>query len=280
MVPAVRVRSCVSGHFGEFLQGRLGPSGPVALVTLPCPALAVTAEWRPAPGFVLATPGGSAVEPDRMRRAFRALTGRSPHGRLVLRAGMPPGGGAGASTASLLALAGAVSGGGFATLPPEAQAAFCLALEGATDPLMHAAPASLLWQSRRGRIAARLPEPPAFEVVGGFTPAPQRTDPADEAFADIADLAGAWAPAAAARDRAALASLATESARRNTRLRGGELAPLAALAAALGALGLAVAHTGSARALLFAPGAAPPGSEAALRGLDLGGVLRFSSGSA
>ena len=29
----------VAGHFGEFLQGRLGAEGPVALVTLPCPAL-------------------------------------------------------------------------------------------------------------------------------------------------------------------------------------------------------------------------------------------------
>ncbi|TCP38104.1 hypothetical protein EV662_12129, partial [Rhodovulum marinum] len=36
-------RACVAGHFGEFLQGRLGPDGPVVLVTLPCPALAVRA---------------------------------------------------------------------------------------------------------------------------------------------------------------------------------------------------------------------------------------------
>ena len=33
----------VAGHFGELLQGRLGPSGPVALVSLPCPALWVEA---------------------------------------------------------------------------------------------------------------------------------------------------------------------------------------------------------------------------------------------
>ena len=30
----------VAGHFGEWLQGRLGPDGPVALVTLPCPVRA------------------------------------------------------------------------------------------------------------------------------------------------------------------------------------------------------------------------------------------------
>ena len=34
----------VAGHFGELLQGRLGPSGPLALVTLP------TAAWRVAAG--------------------------------------------------------------------------------------------------------------------------------------------------------------------------------------------------------------------------------------
>ena len=33
----------VPGHFGELLQGRIGSDGPVALVTLPCPALGVTA---------------------------------------------------------------------------------------------------------------------------------------------------------------------------------------------------------------------------------------------
>jgi hypothetical protein len=38
----------VAGHFGELLQGRLGPSGPLALVTLPTRAFAVTARFHPA----------------------------------------------------------------------------------------------------------------------------------------------------------------------------------------------------------------------------------------
>ena len=33
----------VAGHFGELIQGRLGTAGPVVLISLPCPALTVTA---------------------------------------------------------------------------------------------------------------------------------------------------------------------------------------------------------------------------------------------
>ena len=33
----------VAGHFGEWIQGRLGPDGPLALVTVACPALSVRA---------------------------------------------------------------------------------------------------------------------------------------------------------------------------------------------------------------------------------------------
>ncbi len=139
------------------------------------------------------------------------------------------------------------------------------------------APAAALWASREGRALAPLPPPPVFDVVGGFHGRPQRTDPADEGFADIADLARAWPEAAARGDRAALAALAAESARRNAALRGGpSLDPLAEAARACGALGVAAAHTGSARALLFAPGAGDPNAAAAaLRALGLTRVLRF-----
>ncbi|WP_363322866.1 asparaginase domain-containing protein, partial [uncultured Alcanivorax sp.] len=33
----------VTGHFGEWVQGRFGPEGPVVLITLPCPDFRVTA---------------------------------------------------------------------------------------------------------------------------------------------------------------------------------------------------------------------------------------------
>lgn len=51
--PRTARQARVAGHFGELVQGRLGPDGPVALITLPCPALTVQATWRPGPGFGL-----------------------------------------------------------------------------------------------------------------------------------------------------------------------------------------------------------------------------------
>lgn len=195
----------VAGHFGELLQGRLGDE--VALITLPCPALSVEAHWYP---------GGDSLEidqpedllPSRIVSRLFALAKAPILGRLHLRAEMPLGGGAGASTAAILALAKVLgySGG------PEA-AALCLDLEGATDPLMLPMPGQVLWSSRAGRVIETLPEVPAFDVVGGFHGPAVRTEPGDRAFADISDLIADWKPALG--DRTRLAAIATESARRN-----------------------------------------------------------------
>jgi uncharacterized protein involved in propanediol utilization len=158
-------------------------------------------------------------------------------------------------------------------------ASLCVRLEGATDPLMHAAPGRLLWAPRAGRALATLPPLPPLEVVGGFLGPGRRTDAADLDFADVADLVAEWPAAAVRGDTARLAALATESARRNARHRGGDLAPLEAVAARTGALGLVAAHTGSARGLLFAPGrGCPEAAAAALRALGARGVGRHRLG--
>lgn len=273
--PSLRAahHACVPGHFGEFLQGRLGRDGPVALVTLPCPVLAVQARWFPGPGFGLWQGPRPVLSRDIVRRLFAALGMGPPRGRLRLRAEMPPGGGAGASTAALLAVMRSVAGG---HLPADVEAALCLSLEGATDPLMLARPERVLWGPRIGSVLATMPELPAFDVVGGFAGPGRRTDPSDTRFADISDLFAAWH-----RDslRAALAWLATESARRNHALRGGpDPAPLIEAGRRLGALGVAVAHTGTAQALLFAPGMVPGAAVDRLRNLGLSGVIRFRTG--
>ena len=269
-------RARVPGHMGEFLQGRLGPGGPVVLVTLPCPALGVEAVWRPGP-FAPVLPWHGPLSRAQAAGLLSAVFGR-PWGRVALTWEMPPGGGAGASTAALVALARAAAAGTGGPAPEAAALArLAVALEGASDPLMHARPAGLLWASRQGRAVRRLPDPPAFDVVAGFAGPPSRTDPADARFANIADLVAPWAKAAARGDRRALAGLATRSAERNARLRGGPpLAPLTAAAARTGALGIAAAHTGPARALLYAPGQGDPsGGLARLRALGLSAVLRF-----
>lgn len=257
----------VAGHFGEWLQGLCGPEGRVALVTLACPVAGVHAAWRPARDLGIEQNAPLLDEP--RCRAFLAALGRPATGAVRLRADLPPGGGAGMSTAALVALARA-SGAA-----EDGLAAACLTLEGATDPLMLPAPDAVLWAPRAARVIAPLAAPPAAEIVGGFWGPPCPTDPADTAFPRIDDLVADWQRGPDLRGAAQLAAL---SAARTTALRGPQDDPTPALARALGALGHARAHTGSARALIFAPGTAPPAAEAQLRAAGYAGVLRFRTG--
>lgn len=255
----------VAGHMGELIQGRLGPGGPVALVTLPCPVLAVTARRQPG-AFALHLEGKVALDPARAAALLRVLD-LPVTGRFALRGDLPPGGGAGASTAALVALARAAGA-------DEARiAAACLAVEGATDPLMFPASGRLLWASRQARVLAHLPPLPRIEVLAGFHGPARRTDPADDDFPDIADLAAAWPDAC--RSARAVAELAAASARRTLALRGPAGDPTEELAENFGAAGFAIGHTGPARALLFLPGTVPEAAEAALRAAGFRGILRY-----
>ncbi|ETX26409.1 hypothetical protein RISW2_06080, partial [Roseivivax isoporae LMG 25204] len=104
----------------------------------------------------------------------------------------------------------------------------------------------------------------------------ERTRPEDLDFPDIADLVARWRDAGA--DLAERAAIATESLRRTTRLRGPADDPTEALGITLGALGVARAHTGSARALVFAPGTAPARAAAALGAAGFSCVVTFRTG--
>lgn len=257
----------VAGHFGEWMQGRLGPAGPVVLITMPAPGLGVLAWYRPGAGLAL---HGAGISPARAR-VFLARLGLSLRGRVVMRARVAPGLGTGVSTASLVALARLAGWDG----PTGVLARACVGAEGASDPLMFAAPERLLWASREGRIVAALPALPRHEVLGGFWGGPVRTRAADQAFPDISDLVARWQ---GTRDLAGFAALASESAARSLALRGPSGDPMAGLAARLGALGWMRAYTGAARGLIFAPGTVPPGAEAALRAAGLRGLIRFRGG--
>ncbi|WP_347311927.1 propanediol utilization protein [Defluviimonas sp. SAOS-178_SWC] len=263
----------VSGHFGELLQGRIGPDGPVALISLPCPALELEARFQPGRGFSIHGGGQRLLTPERARRFLDGL-GRPLAGQVTMRAAMPAGGGAGASTAALVALARLAG----ARLTPEALASAAIASEGATDPLMFPSAERLLWASRAGRVLAHLPALPRFDVIGGFYGPPRRTEARDMAFPDIADLMEPWRHAALAGQSAALAELAGISASRTLALRGPDEDPTAELAARLGAAGLVIGHTGSARGLLFLPGRIPDRAAPVLREAGLRGIVRFRAG--
>lgn len=257
----------VFGHFGELLQGRIGPEGPVALVTLPCPVLWATAEQSTHRSFALYQPR-PVVERVRLRRLLGALD-LPVRGRFRLGLAMPVGGGAGASTAALMALALAAG-----AEPGPALIAAVLQAEGASDPLLLPRPERVLWASRRGEVLARLPALPRFAVLGGFLGPGQRTNPHDHAFPDISDLVAAWPGA----DLAEMANLTSQSARRTLALRGPQDDPTEALARKHGALGHCIAHTGAARGLIFAPGTIPETAVADLRAAGFSRITRFEGG--
>jgi uncharacterized protein involved in propanediol utilization len=257
----------IAGHFGELLQGRLGPAGPVVLITLPCPELTVTARKSDE-----SEPHG--LLPPARARALCEKLGLSDPGPVHLTATMPRGGGAGASTAALVAYA-RLAGSRHA---PADLARACVAIEGASDPLMFAAPECLLWASRRAETLQTLPRLPRFDVLGGFYGPNRRTDPGDMLFADISDLVDPWVRATSNRDLPALAQLASESAQRTLALRGPQSDPIEGLADQAGALGHAIAHTGSARGLLFAPGTIPPHALTLLSRHGFRRIISFRAG--
>lgn len=261
----------VAGHFGELLQGRLGPQGPIGLITLPCPALGVTAAQHPNRHFTLHNVGQRLLTPQRARM-FLARLGLPSRDAVRLYAEMPAGGGAGASTAALVALA-LLQGW---TGAPETLARACLAAEGATDPLMFANAGQMLWASRHAECLAVLPPLPRFEVIGGFFGAVTRTDPKDAHFPDISDLIPRWVEAAG--DLPRLAAIASQSAERCQSLRGTQTPRFASLAADLGALGHVIAHTGAVRGLIYPQGQVPPQARAALIDAGAKTVVQFSAG--
>ncbi len=268
----MHIKTSVAGHFGELLQGRLGPDGPVALVSLPCPKLTLNAWAFHSPTLSVYSP--QRVLPLTTARRFLNRIGAPLIQRFVLQSQMPPGGGAGASTASLVALS-RLSGSDLSDIDL-AQA--CLAIEGATDPLMLPRPEQLLWSSRQAEILHHLPALPQFEVLGGFYGQRCRTNPKDQNFADISDLVEEWPVAAKAKNLEAIAKLSTLSAKRNLALRGEPHDPTLQIANDINALGVVVAHTGAARGFVFAPRSVPPKARARLIQAGFSSLVHFKAG--
>ncbi|WFE73871.1 hypothetical protein [Roseinatronobacter sp. S2] len=262
----------VSGHFGEWIQGRLGPDGPVVLITMPCCKTGVNAALLRASSIAHPEPHLTADHYcSHVLHRFVSALNLHARGHLQVVPDVAAGLGTGVSTAGLMGLARL---GGWDGAPQQLAHA-CIQAEGASDPLMFPEPEQLLWGSRDGSVHAHLPPLPRYEIIGGFWGGPRPTDASDDDFPDISDIVARWRDA---RDLADFAGLASESARRCLARRGPAGDPTAALADQLGALGWSMAHTGAARGLVFAPNSAPPYAQDALRKAGYTGVMHFEGG--
>ncbi|UPH72316.1 propanediol utilization protein [Abyssibius alkaniclasticus] len=256
--PATQARGAlVFGHMGELVQGRLGKDGPLALVTLPCTRVRVRAR------FGDGTPPLAAAMATRLGHKGAAI---------AIDANVPPGCGAGISTATLLATLRLLAPG----LSAEADSAHMLAVEGAVDPLAFAPSPPRIWASRQAQTLEILPAFPPLVAVGGFDGPGQVTDPADDNFPDMsAAFALLRSPTPANIGQAARLS-AEANQQRNPRP---NWAAVQNIARQTGALGIAVAHTGSAISLLFVPGAVGlDRAQSGLSALGLSHVMRFAFG--
>lgn len=263
----------VFGHFGEWLQGRLGPDGPVVLVSMSCPEFWCEVQVKPSNAFeILQT--RQVLSENRIKECLDHLGVTDPVA-VSLSGSIPIGAGLGASTASLAALIKAVK----PTWDENKVTSTCLMIEGATDPLVFDQFDKILWASRKGQIVQNFSNPPKFEVIGGLWGDAETTDPHDDHFPDVYDLIPLWEKAACEKSLSITAALASESARRTTALRGPFNDPSEAVTTELNALGFTRAHTGSARGFLFAPGKVPAIAMDHLRGHGYTHLTRFLTGA-
>ncbi len=252
----------VTGHFGEWFQGRFGQHGPIVLSTMTCCKMCI--------GISPNIGAENLVWERRQASEFLKTLGIHSIPNASLHSNIPPGGGAGASTVHLIALANLA---GYQGADQELANA-CISFEGASDPLMFPSPSSLLWASRSGLIVQRINPPPPCEILGGFWGEGQKTDPDDDLFPDVSDLVENWQKANCLSEIAAIAS---ESTMRCNLLKR-QKDPTVDLANELGALGICRAHTGSARGLMFERGQVPENGKDALIEAGLSSVIQFQTG--
>ncbi len=256
------------GHHGEILQGALrrhGQGTPIdCLVTLPC------VECQSAATFLPRYLAPLVVFPQNRQKARRAaslaladLGFQDVGGALLLSGNIPTSQGLGSSTADVVAAIRAVADALGRRLSPGRIARLAVAAETAADPLMFETSA-LLFAQREGRVLERFARPlPPLEILGIRDPAngtgqdtldgaPRCYD--KKAMLEFEALRAGLAGAIAHGDAAAIGAIATRSARLNQRfLYKPNLDRVAALGHAHGALGIQVAHSGTAMGLIFRP---------------------------
>ncbi|TCK25591.1 GHMP kinase [Pseudonocardia endophytica] len=279
--------SC-GAHHGELLQGWFTDAADVArpgLVTLPLPGCAVRATFTPGGrGITVSPPDRSKA--DRAARLAAEAVG-APGGDLVLDGGVPAGLGMGSSTADVVATVRAVADTCGVVPSPRTIARIAVGAEAASDPLMFD-DRPRLFAHRDGDVLEDLGAAlPPLRVLGCLlesgrpvdTPLarPPRPSPSEVAF--YADLRGRLRRAVVTGDSDLLGRVATASALRARP--GPDVERLRSVAAATGAVGVQIAHSGNVAGLLFdaaGPLSGPHRAAAALRAHGLPPTRLFAIG--
>jgi uncharacterized protein involved in propanediol utilization len=256
------------GHHGEILQGAVasprGTPKPV-LVTLPCLRYRVTARFFPRPGRPLEVrPQARPKAARAVRLTLSSLDLPGMGGVLVLNGNIPFRQGLGSSTADVTAAIRAVADAFGRTLAPDRIARLAVKAEIASDALMFGE-AALVFAQREGVVVERFDKPlPPMEILGLRDPAngpgvdtlsaaPRRYDCRD--MARFEALLERLRDGIARGDAETVGSVATISAYLNQRFVGKpRLEDLEAIGRQHGAVGIQVAHSGTAMGLLFRPG--------------------------
>jgi uncharacterized protein involved in propanediol utilization len=284
-------------HHGEILQGALHRSGQLVacLVTMPARGIGSTAR------FVRTSQGSWQVAPKWKRKAEQAARLTLAHigericGRLEIECSVAMGIGLGSSTCDVVAAIRAVCSAHGAGLDAGQVARIAIEAEGAADPIMFEDEV-VLFAQRRGQVLESLGAwIPSYTVLSVDTdlgssgvdtmslPLPDYTDTELAALERMIDR---MREAFRQRDSAAIAAIATQSARLNQRfvaLR--HFREICALAEAHRALGVQISHSGTVAGILFdprlvTPDCDPPARAAAeLRSLGVRPLQQFTTGT-
>ncbi len=269
---ARKINVKVAGHFGELVQGRFGPDGPVVLVTLRRERLLNCVTYTPSSGPLVIDAEPQEMIREVATKMLAQFSGNDVGGTLVCERAVTPGHGTGSSTADLLGTIRAISSAFELQLSPEHEAALCLEVEGAVDPLMFDRPT--IFASRGGRVLTWLDQLPEMQVIGVLADGPSSTDPTDTDFPDVSTLLDEFKVAVKDQDLSKIGEISTQSAELNqSRNPNPAWNQMREIADAVGAPGVVVAHTGSAIGIVLQPDASFRAAQEQVRALGYGDPL-------
>mgnify|MGYP000564920683 CR=1 FL=1 len=242
----------VYGHFGEIIQGVSLKYSTVVLVTLPCSKVITCASFKKVSNSSLIIRGAGMQERKAALCALMEMNMLGCGGILTVHSDVPACSGLGVSTMSILATVRAVGKSVGYVFSARQESDICKYVEQASDPLMYNAPGQILWASRKMYICELLGAIPSVVVVGAVDGKGHFTDPKDEDFPYVDDLYVLLKQGVTLGCYRTIGEVATESAslnqQRNPRPHWGSFIEIAK---DTGAVGISVAHTGSAISLLF-----------------------------